>query len=257
MKALAALVLVLGLAANAQAQVIEERCESTPLSSSPSMQIAFTTLSSFHYVLHTFNEIAKELPGAEYCVTGMPMSRNAYQYLQYFIQIDVRSAGRTHYRLRYLYQDASIQAYHNAHGQPWVAIAPATVDAVVEGALAKADFRALDSAWTTPVEMAKLTRSYASTVSEVDEKTLSVLPLSEDSYLVAWMTRSPANPYAGVARTMAIVVKRGADGRPVVAENLSAASDLLFPLDKARIELGAEAGAKDAWAAKVLEISKQ
>lgn len=234
-----------------------ETCGPRVDSASPTLHLALGNVLGFGYVHHAFEKIAREFPRAEYCVSGLPLSRNAYQYYQYYVRVDVRAneGGPLVERVRFLYQDASVQAYHNTQGQPWVALDPAAVDRVFTDFVAGAAIASNEAVNTSTEELiasALASRTFRANASELDAPSLSVLRVTPKVSVVSALTLPTANPFAGAVRPFGVLV--GAGG--TVTENVSLSSGLLFPLGRVLDETAKSAGPKDAWSDRLVELSR-
>lgn len=205
-----------------------EECRRELRSGLPLLNSALTNLHGIDYVHHAIDEL-KSRGNVEFCVSGVAVSRNIYQYLRFYIHVDVRQAGggKSLARYRFLYQDASVQALHNVGGKPWIAVAVEDADAL-EAQLKNRSFQPLGSG--RPLALIKDTQTFKSDAADLS--TLSSVDLGDSILLVTWLTKPGANLYADVARTKAVLLKVEGD-MVSVAEGLWFNSEVTKTLDAA------------------------
>lgn len=263
----------IGLCGVTQAQAesapaIRAHCGSSIQSSSPSADAALTTMLSLQHVRHGLSQAAATLSNPTYCVSGLALSRNVYQYVQYYFQIDVHSGNeeKPAYQFRFLFQNASVQAYHNYQGQPWTGLPPARVDEILNGLVRSAHFTPIATsenggASTDPLTLAKQSKTFAASRANVDDSSISILQLPAESqsgktvHLVTWLSQPPANPYAGFSQTMGVLIAVDADGTVSLAENVFPTTSILFPMTQSLTETMASLPGRDDWASWLSQMA--
>lgn len=114
--------------ANVQARPVGEALNPTECSdftNSNVLKIAVNNVLSIGYVRHAVESaLAENSEGSKICYSGVAFHKNAFQYYQYLIQLEVRSAisDELTHRFQLLYQDASTQANHNITQNAWVGL---------------------------------------------------------------------------------------------------------------------------------------
>lgn len=179
-------------------------------------------------------ELQRTYPGAQFCVSGMAVSRDIYQYAQYYIQVSVVADGQSVHEMRFLFQDASTQALDNVGGKPWIGLPAAKIDATLNAYVAEqtltpwsGSVKAFD-----PLSIAKQSATYKNEGSSIDQATVSVIPVrmndSRQYSIVSWLTTPGNNPFSTyVALKGVLVVHDPATGAVSIAENLWLTSDLV------------------------------
>lgn len=234
-------------------------CSDRPTATSPIFQTAINNIGSFHYVNHALERVRRDIAHPVFCVSGFALSKNMYQYVRSYLQIDVYDeAGARRYGFRFLFQDASTQAFHNVGGQPWNGLSPVKADGLLAAWAASTVFVPFVTAETDPVKIAQESRTYRLNREDADLSTLSLfrLPVTDrELYVVNWLGRSPLNPYVAPAVARAVMIAIGPDGAVSVAENLSPFSEALVPLDEALGETTQDVRGRD-WTEALLDLGR-
>lgn len=220
--------------AQTPAPVEQTVCADRPTATSPVFQTAINNLSSFQYVNHAFERLRREIAHPTFCVSGFALSKNAYQYVRSYLQIDVRDEGGTvRESFRFLFQDASTQAFHNVGGQPWNGLPLAETERVFADWLKKVSPVPFATTESDPLRVALASRTYRENAAQADASTLAVFPLpgAGRNYLISWLGRPANNPYTAPVTPKAVMVSFDEQGGVSVAENLSLFTDVLAPLD--------------------------
>lgn len=251
------------------------RCGQELRAANPLVETAVRNLTSFESVHTAFGELRAQDRDVRFCVSGVMLSKNIYQYGRFLIAIEaINPAGRATHRFYFLYQDASVQAIHNVGRRPYIALPRRDVDQILTEARAGAADLTRELPFEDVIQGVRASRTYTSAAPESDPTTMSGIAVpSEDGsareLFVTWMTRTPANPFAGYALLKGVSVDlSGANsgatsgsGKVTRLVEFRPFSQLLTarldPLqDKVQSEVAA-AGLSDAQAArKILDESK-
>lgn len=239
-------------------------CSHSLRAASPLFQNALDNIYSFNYVRHALMQAQHEQNSEQtlFCTSSLALSKNIYQYFEHLIQVDVypKGSSKPTYSFHFLFQNASVQAFHNVGGQPWVGLKTAHVNQALKNLVDQAQFARLDliAGKKTPFEVASQSRSFQHDGESIDKSSLSAMRIlqSDDKivYLVTWLTKSPENPFAGEVLTRGVLVSFSKDQQVQIAENIYPKGDLLIPLERQREELLLEAGPSSQWVEKLLEI---
>ena len=229
----------------------------------PTLLAAATILNSFEYVRHALNQASSEVQNPVYCLSGLALSRNIYQNVRYYLEIDVKEAStnETKFSFRYLYQDASVQAYHNVQGQPWTGLEQSSTKSVLNAIVANAKFTPLAGVkrLENPLEAATHSATYLAAQGSVEAQTLNVIEIQSEGssvYLVGWMPRATGNPFAKIDAPKGLLLKLGANGEVLVSENVSLVSDLLFPLESVFSATGSSLPGRENWPSAFVELAR-
>jgi hypothetical protein len=243
-------------------------CDHRLKASSPLFQNALDNIYSFAYIHHALERIKNEAGTKEvlFCTSSIALSKNIYQYFKYLIQIDVYLQGSNvaAYKFRFLFQNASIQAFHNVGGQPWAGLDTSRTDQTLREFTNLAEYHPFigtTSGLTNPIEIARKSQSFQRDGQNIDLSTLSAIPIpgnqDKQFYLVTWLTKSPENPYAGQVLTRGVLISIGPDQSIGIAENNFPGGDLLIPLEVHLEELVSQVGPSTHWVEKLLKIAAQ
>lgn len=235
------LTLILVLLSSVSSLANAKDCSNTLTSTNPTLDAALKNLYSFEYVLHAITQKSDEMEQVQYCVSGLPLSQNNYLYKKFFIQIevsDVLNPTESH-TFSFLYQDASIQAYHNVGSKPWVGVSTGSVQEMFSKWLERKEFQVVSTASvkSDPLTIAKNTQVFTQYEDDIDVKTIAIFPLKtknakfSEIYLVSFMTKSKGNPYTYPVLTKGVLVAKTAT-QVYVAENISLFSDVLNPIEQ-------------------------
>ncbi len=257
------------LASNSPALPISEKvCSSTLDASAAEFSIALKTMAGLDSVLHALNKARFEIQEPEYCVSGVALSRNIYQYVKYLFLVEVREKGqeKARFQFHFLFQSASIQSYHNMNGQPWTGLQQSDVQNTFDAMLKGAQFQKLgkEANEMSLLEIAQKSATFASTQAEFDHNSLSVIRISEkdsksgadQAYLVSWMTLPSVNPFTSSTRTLGVLISRNADGSTSLSEKVLVVRELLFPLEDLLHDKGHQLGTRETWADQLLEDAR-
>jgi hypothetical protein len=227
--------LLLGaVAANAQSGVV---CSADLESDTPLFATALHNIYSFGYVRDALAQLRQSHPGAEFCVSGMALSRNIYQYPKYYVQVSARVGGKSVHEMRLLFQDASTQALDNVGDKPWVGLPAA------QSEQALVDYvKSLSLTKSSPVAkfdaraVAEKSATYAAGAADVDQATFGVMPVGmadgREYYVVSWLTKPGANPFASYTMLKGVLVVHDPEtGEVWTSENLWLTSSLAIPLE--------------------------
>lgn len=210
-----AMVLLAGVTAKADPRANWVYCGRDLHATNPVMATALRNLSSFEAVHAALGVIKAAVPEAQFCVSGVILSKNIYQYGKFLVAVEVNdgTSGRALHRIYFLYQDASVQAIHNVGRKPYIALPAADVDALLRTALTESmvqvrDIHPADSLMNVVLQSDTYRRSEppadAGSVSGVVVPGLQ----GDDGMLVTWVTQMPSNPYAGYALLKGLSVFR-------------------------------------------------
>jgi hypothetical protein len=257
------LVSILVLSVSAVAQTVPSViCDRNLKATSPLFQNALTNVYSFSYIHHALEQVqtAAGPEGAVFCTSSVVLSKNIYQYFQHLIQIDVypKGAPQPTYRFRLLFQNASVQAFHNVGGQPWVGLDTALVDQTVAAMVTPAQYHPFTAApgEQDPVKIARQSASFLKDGANINPDSVGAIPLAGDKklYLVTWLTRSSDDPFAGFVMTRGVLVSFAADQSIQLAENIFP-GDLLITLENQRDDLESKVGPSSQWMDRLLAFA--
>lgn len=257
------LVLSLSLAAHADSSVV---CDHSLKATSPLFQNALNNLYSFEYIHHAMEGILQAAGPQEvmFCTSSIAVDKNIYQYLEHVVSVDVYVANSTEpqYSFRLLFQNASIQAFHNVGGQPWIGLNSQQTQQAFASLIASQHFAPLvvPAGTEQVLNIAKLTQSYQRDLAIIDAETFSAMPVAANSqgttYLVSWLTSNSDNPFASFSMSRGVLVTVFSDKHVEVAENISVKSDVSFSLENQMDQLGSALSSKDTWTSALLEMSQ-
>ncbi len=226
-----------------------EVCDTYITHTLPALQDALITMESLQHILHTVDAVKAQVADPIFCTSGLVLGRNIYQYFEVYFRIRVVSVstGLERFDFRFVFQNASIQAYHNNTQQPWVGLSYKNADQVFAQLNDQAVFLPFPGITQMSLEqIALLSTTYKQNAATADLSTLSSIQLNipqfvssaPNVYLVSWMSLPSTNPFRDFARPYGILVRKYPDGHLDVAENLNLTSDLLFPLENLQLNSG-------------------
>ena len=208
--------------------------------STPLFQNALDNLYSFGYVHHALEQVQQEEgPDVVFCTSSIALRKNIYMYFQHLIQIDVYPKNITAptHRFRFLFQNASVQAFHNVGGQPWAGIGSAFADQTLKNLVDQAQWTSLPTlvGVENSKDIARLTSTFQKDAEKVDNDSFSAIPVSNGNgkqiFLATWLTKSGDNPFSSPIYTRGVLVAIATDKSVEVAENIFPEGDLLIPLE--------------------------
>lgn len=188
------------------------------------MATALRNLMSFEGVHAAIGEIENSVPQAQYCVSGVILSKNIYQYGKFLISIEVYdgATNRVLNRMYFLYQDASVQAIHNVGGKPYVALPRIAVEDILQKALTESITKTHDiSPAESLMNVVQTSETYRGSQPAPDVSSISALEVPGGGLIITWLTQLPSNPYAGYALLKGLSIDRaplGEGGRMRSAE---------------------------------------
>ena len=241
-------------------------CDRSLKSSSALFQNALDNIYSFHYVHHAIENIRQTAAPQEvtFCTSSVALNKNIYQYLKHLILIDafVGNDKTPKYTLRLLFQNASIQAFHNVGGQPWAGLDPVQTQNAFNSLIAGASaWKAIQLPVNTysALEVATLSATFKKDQTQIDATSLSAIPVSrtgeKEIYLVSWLTKNFDNSYATQVYSHGVLVAFTSGQQVEIAENIFPNGDLLIPLENQLEQTTMDAGANSEWTRKLLKIS--
>jgi hypothetical protein len=255
---------------SATASAFERSCGPQVLSNIPKFQTALNNLYSLTYVREALDLELRFTPSSELCVSMVAVGNNIYQYQKYFIQIEVVTIGdpdpkRALRTCRFLFQDASVQAFHGYSGQPWTGVNPSEAHLAFQNMVYLAAFKPVKAAANSePVEIAKASASYQNHQDTIDLSTLAAIEISKmvkagrgEVFLVTWLSKPESNPFLHPVIASGVLVSRSPSGKWLLGESVSIASDLLFPLEANVTKVSAQLKPDQSdWKLKLMTFSR-
>jgi len=247
-----------------QAQTVNSvLCDHNLKASSPLVQTALDNISSFGYIHHALEQVQKEAgaKGVLFCTSSLALDKDIYQYFQYLIQVDAYPQGsnKISYSFRFLFQNASIQAFHNVGGQPWAGLDTARTDQLLQDVINQSQWHAVTLKTPTrdPLLIAQQSQNFQK--DPVDMSSLAAMPLpgnqGKQYYLVTWMTQGSDDPYVGQVMNKGVLISM--DHQDIeMAENISPQGDVLIPLENQQEELETQVGPSAQWLEKILSLAR-
>lgn len=223
---------------------------------------AYSNLSQFNYVYHSIKKLTERDPSLLTCVEAVALTQTTLQYNKYLFQVSMFSTktNMVTHKINLLYQDAPIQGYHNAIGLPWVGLKNNDVDTYFSGLIKSSEFEKIATTETDVLKILKSTDKYKYFEKSMDPLTLSSIVVATDSasktHLITWLSHnSNSNSFDGSYVTaQAMLIKIGSS-EVSVANQLSAFTDLLLPLeDLSKSSVPVEKDL-DIWIQKLISFS--
>ena len=254
--------LSISLSAHAESSVV---CDHSLKATSSLFQNALTNIYSFEYVHHALEQVMRNAGPQEvtFCTSSVAVDKNIYQYLEHIVAIDayVGNNKEPQYTFRLRFQNASVQAFHNVGGQPWIGLDAKQTQGSFDSFVAAQKFTTLLTAqgMTQSADIAKLSRTYNQDSTIINANTFSTMPLVSDqkstTYLASWLTSNSANPFATPSLTKGVLVRIFNDGHVDIAENIYVKSDLLFALEDQLEKQTDNLPAKEDWIDVLIKLS--
>ncbi|MGE0763933.1 MAG: hypothetical protein AB7N80_11695 [Bdellovibrionales bacterium] len=222
---------------------------------------------SFHYVRKAMKKVAEELPNSTICLSMVVGARSDYAYYRYYLKADVYAIGQTKpsYSFQYIFQDASIQAFHNHGGQPWYGLDSAQVDRVVQNFIETSRFEPFPHRYQgRPVAIAKQTAVYLKSQENIDFESLSSLELKFKSapaatrfFIVTWLTKPNNNATQDKPMAQGVLMAVDKQQNVLISENILPYSDLFMPLEDYLKALRDNFKPKEQWPQVLLDFARQ
>lgn len=252
------------LSSLAQAQAVNSvLCDHSLKAATPLAQTALDNMSSLGYIHHALEQVQKEAgsQGLLFCTSSVALNKNIYQYFQYLIQVDAYPQGpsKAYYRFFFLFQNASIQAFHNVGNQPWVGLETLRTNQTLQDMISQAQFHqvTLKTFSRDPLVLAQQSQNFRQ--DEVDMTSLAAMPLvnlsDKQTFLVTWLTKGSDDPYVGEVMTKGVLITLHQQ-TVEMAENISPQGDLLIPLENQQEELQGRVGPSSQWTDELLGMAK-
>ncbi len=235
-------------------------CDHELKSEIPIFQTALDNLYSFTYVRQNLMSELNAVPGSEFCVSSIALGNNIYQYLHYFIEVEVRKPVPLKSRYyHFLFQDASVQAFHNIGGQPWTGLDNKVVAKVASDLITQAHFAKVNSKGLDILELAKSSRSFLASVDKTDLQTLSSVQIQsspEKVFLVTWLSLPNENPFLYPVIPRGVLISVSPSSEVQMAEDVSPTSDFWMPLSENITKINNKLSRdQTVWLKKLNEIS--
>ncbi len=259
------LILAVLFSTNSEAEILSPMlCGDQLKSSLPIFQTALDNLYSFSYIRSALQEESVRMPESEYCVSSIALGGNIYQYFNYLILVEVRSKNSTDINhFQFLFQDASVQAFHNIGGQPWAGLELTKLREVFRKLIEQAQFRPQPKSqnYQNLVEIAMNSRTFKNNSKDVNLDSFSAIPLGGNGsggffYLVTWLTNPNSNPFLYPILSRGVLISIDAFGGIEIAENIAPFADIWLPLEENVLEINSELSSDVLiWKNKLLQIS--
>lgn len=187
MKAILLILAALTFTTSARANCLSNTAGLQQAYDSQQLAIALDDLNGFSYIRNQLTEWQSQ--GNTICATGVALEKNIYQYLRWFIQIEVRDQyGELKALVPVLFQTASVQAHDNTGPKPWAVMPYADTKAI----LGQMKFQAQETLDKFPqpgaADFKAMVRSQA-WAQAFDESSFSVTPLAKDLYMIGWLAQ--------------------------------------------------------------------
>jgi hypothetical protein len=208
-----------------------------------------------------------ERQGAKsYCVSAVALSKNAYQYYQFLIEIELADAAGKKTVLPLLFQTASIQAHHNRGPKPWIGLAQTRVNAALTALIADAHFAEIKAevapgTAVNPLEIIRAILNSSTTPLRAEVASLSYIPIYNAAvdaryFLVTYLESANSNnPFQNVSITRGYLVRQDASSGRVTVARVDSVFNFEQELEAARTEAYPQTESEDGRTAALTSLS--
>lgn len=239
---------------------------------SPMFKSALNNLYSFFYVRHGFRSALASLKKPETCLSMVSLSRNSYLYYQYLVRIDLFEDENLvpSFTFQFIFQDASVQAFHNVGGQPWVGLDQSSLveisNNLIHNSKFKESFTSLasfqENPYTASLELVKNSPYFILQNSSRDDLTVSVTKLSTSQadpielFLVTWMSKSDRNSSSEQVQLNGTIVKYDkSKSQILILEKSDLNTQVVRPIDIVKDKIFSNFNSHTDWTQELLKIS--
>lgn len=241
-------------------------CEGVLQTKANPFHFAFENLKSFDYLNHAVGQLKKENPGSFVCYSAVIIYVNTMQYNEYLFEIEITRSPELQplKKIRLLFADGPIQAYHNALGLPWIGLDNSKVNLILStlvysGINTRYDAVKIDD--QGPLELITQT-NYFNQAGELIKNSVNAIEFSgpeadQKYYLVSWLKLMSFSYTSDMVLPQASILIIDKNNQLSVIENINLFSEVSMPLSQIVKQSQPKIIEFDAWVSQLKDFSAQ
>lgn len=241
-------------------------CEGTVQAKGSPFHFAFENLKAFDYLNHAVAQLKTENPGSFVCYSAVIIYLNTQQYNEYLFEIEITHSPLLQpvRKIRLLFQDGPIQAYHNALGLPWIGLDNTKVNLVLSALVFSkiaTNYENVKTDGQDPLDLITQTKNFNQAgilvIDSVNAVQFSGPEADHKYFLVTWLKTMSYNHTKDMILPQASIVIVDNNNRLTVVEDVNLFSEVLQPLTQIVQQSRPAVVQFDAWVLQLKNLSAQ